>query len=60
MNPAVLTRLEQLELEWQQRLLRQPSTGKADKKRGGVGDPSSSPSARPEGRQQMIRQPLRR
>jgi len=27
MNPSVLTRLEQLELEWQQRLLRQPSSG---------------------------------
>ena len=43
MNPAVLTRLDQLELEWQQRLLRQPSSGKADKKEGGVGAPSSSP-----------------
>jgi hypothetical protein len=56
MNPAVLTRLDQLELEWQQRLLRQPSSGKADK--GGVGDPTSSPSARPEGRDQMVRQPV--
>ena len=32
MNPAVLTRLDQLELEWQQRLLRQPSSGQRDKK----------------------------
>ena len=27
MNPAVLTRLDQLEQEWQQRLLMQPSGG---------------------------------
>ena len=32
MNPALLTRLDQLEQEWQQRLLRQPSSEKADKK----------------------------
>jgi len=44
MNPAVLTRLDQLEQEWQQRLLMQPSSGQVDKKRRGVGDPSSSPS----------------
>ena len=31
MNPAVLTRLDQLEQEWQQRLLMQPSSGQADK-----------------------------
>ena len=34
MNPAVLTRLDQLEQEWQQRLLMQPSSGQADKKKG--------------------------
>ena len=34
MNPAVLTRLGQLELEWQQRLLRQPSSGQANMKKG--------------------------
>ena len=33
MNPAVLTRLDQLEQEWQQRLLMQPSSGQADKKK---------------------------
>jgi len=59
MNPVVLTRHDQLELEWQQRLLRQPSSGKADKKRRGAGDPSSSPSARPEGREEVIQQRLR-
>ena len=30
MNPPVLTRLDQLEQEWQQRLLMQPSSGQAD------------------------------
>ena len=33
MNPAVLTRRDQLGLEWQQRLPRQPTSGQADKKR---------------------------
>ena len=32
MNPAVLTRLDQLEQEWQQRLLMQPSSGQTKKK----------------------------
>ena len=58
MNPAVLTRLDQLEQEWQQRLLMQPSSGQADMKKRGVGDPSLIPEARPAGREVMIRQPL--
>ena len=43
MNPAVLTRLDQLELEWQQRLLRQPSSGQADMKKGVATPPRESP-----------------
>ena len=43
MNPAVLTRLDQLELEWQQRLLRQPSSGHADMKKGVATPPQLSP-----------------
>ena len=34
MNPAVLTRLDQLKQEWQQRLLMQPSSGQAKKETG--------------------------
>ena len=47
MNPAVLTRLDQLEQEWQQRLLMQPSSGQADKKRDGC-QPASSISLDPD------------
>ena len=43
MNPAVLTRLDQLEQEWQQRLLKQPSSGQTDKKRDGFHPASVSP-----------------
>ena len=45
MNPAALTRLDRLEQEWQQRLLMQPSSGQADKKRRGVEDPFSLPKS---------------
>ena len=45
MNPAVLTRLDQLEQEWQQRLLMQPSSTQADKKRRGVEDPFTLPKS---------------
>ena len=48
MNPAVLTRLDQLEQEWQQRLLMQPSSGLADKKRRDVEDPFTLPKSDPE------------
>ena len=47
MNPAVLTRLNQLEQEWQQRLLMQPSSGQADKKRDGF-HPASAISLDPD------------
>ena len=47
MNPAVLTRLDQLEQEWQQRLLMQPSSTQADKKRRGVEDPFTLPKSDP-------------
>ena len=47
MNPAVLTRLDQLEQEWQQRLLMQPSSGQPDKKRGVLATPPSSPKPDP-------------
>lgn len=40
MNPAVLTRLDQLEQEWQQRLLMQPSSSPIDRKKRGVANPS--------------------
>jgi len=40
MNPAVLTRLDQLEQEWQQRLLMQPSSSSMHRKKRRVGDPS--------------------
>ena len=43
MNPAVLTRLDQLEQEWQQRLLMQPSSGQADKKETGANPSQPSP-----------------
>jgi hypothetical protein len=43
MNPAVLTRLDQLEQEWQQRLLRQPSSGHAGMKKGVATPPRESP-----------------
>ena len=43
MSPVVLTRHDQLELEWQQRLLRQPSSGKADKKEGVLATPPHLP-----------------
>ena len=46
MNPAVLTRLDQLEQEWQQRLLMQPSSGQADKKGDGC-QPASAISLDP-------------
>ena len=42
MNPAVLTRLDQLEQEWQQLLLMQPSSGQA-KKETGATPPRLSP-----------------
>ena len=47
MNPAALTRLDQLEREWQQRLLMQPSGGQADKKRRGAEDPFTLPKSDP-------------
>ena len=59
MNPAVLTRLGQLEQEWQQRLLMQPSSIQADKKEGVLKTPSPSRS-QTQGREEMIRQPLQR
>ena len=59
MNPAALTRLDQLEREWQQRLLMQPSGGQANKKEGVLKTPS--PSRNPtQGRERMMRQPLQR
>ncbi len=39
MNPAVLTQNDQLEQEWQQRLLMKPSIGQADKKRTACAPP---------------------
>ena len=45
MNPAMLTRLDQLEQERQQRLLMQPSSTQADKKRRGVEDPFTLPKS---------------
>ena len=48
MNPAVLTRLDQLEQEWQQRLLRQPSSGQAYIKKAGPTPPQLSPLPDPE------------
>ena len=48
MNPAVLTRLEQLELEWQQRLLRQPSGAQPGMKKGVATPPRESPLPDPE------------
>ena len=47
MNPAVLTRLDQLDQEWQQRLLMQPSSTQADKKRDGC-QPASAISLKPD------------
>ena len=43
MSPVVLTRHDQLELEWQQQLLRQPSSGQADTKKGVATPPRESP-----------------
>lgn len=43
MNPAVLTRLDHLEQEWQQRLLMQPSSTQADMKKAGATPPRLSP-----------------
>ena len=43
MNPAVLTRLDQLEQEWQQHLLMQPSSTQADMKKAGATPPCLSP-----------------
>ena len=60
MNPAVLTRLDQLEQEWQEHLLMQPSSGQADKKKGGYHPASAISLARPGGREQMIRPQLQR
>ena len=48
MNPAVLTRLDQLEQEWQQRLLMQPSSVLADMKKAGATPPQLSPLPDPE------------
>ena len=48
MNPAVLTRLDQLEQEWQQRLLMQPSSGQADMKKAGANPPQLSPLPDPQ------------
>ena len=48
MNPAVLTRLDQLEQEWQEHLLMQPSSGQADKKKAGTTPPQLSPLPDPE------------
>ena len=59
MNPAVLTQLDQLEQEWQQRLLMQPSSTQADKKEGVLKTPSPSRSPT-QGREEMIRQPFQR
>jgi len=59
MNPAVLNRLDQLEQEWQQRLLMQPSSGQADKKEGVLATPPHLPQTRPAGREVMIRQPFK-
>ena len=39
MNPAIRTRLDQLEQEWQQRVLMQPSSGQADMKKAGANPP---------------------
>jgi len=47
MNPAVITRLDQLEQEWQQRLLMLPRSGQTDKKRRGVEDPFTLPKSDP-------------
>ena len=60
MNPAVLTRLDQLEQEWQKRLLMQPSSAQAGKKEGVLATPPHLPRSRPEGLEEMIRQPLQR
>ena len=48
MNPAAFTRLEQLEQEWQQRLLMQPSNTQADIKKAGTTPPQLSPLPDPE------------
>ena len=42
MNPAVLTSHDQLEQEWQQRLLMQPSSGQVKKETGST-PPRQSP-----------------